>query len=126
MRTNTVQITAAKRQSPKLSHHTALYASISSSEVPDWFTWDVIMPPTAAIVAVERFCAVMRKLPAAPWQDFGTLDVMKMDIAANDMSGPNVVRQSPGKLKAQYKVPALCGRKNTGPSAKATMLPIRM
>lgn len=126
MRTNAAQITAAKRQTPKLNHHTALYASIPSSEPSDLLAWDAIVAPIAAIVAVERFCAVIRKLPAAPWHDFGTLEVMKMEMAAKDMSGPNVVRHSPGKLRAQYIVPAVCGRKKTGPSANATMLPIKM
>jgi hypothetical protein len=53
------------------------------------------------MIAVVKFCTVTSKLPAEPWYDLGTLEVMKIAAAAKLMSGPNVARATPGIDRAQ-------------------------
>lgn len=81
---------------------------------------------TDVMMASDKFCMVTSKLPAEPWYDLGTLDVMKIVAAAKLKSGPNVASATPGIDSAQYDVVGVCGRKKTDPMPKHTMLVTRI
>lgn len=49
-----------------------------------------------------------------------------MAAAAKLISGPKVASATPGIDSAQYDVLGVCGRKNTGPMAKATILAVKI
>lgn len=86
---------------PKLNHQIAC-REVRSSEYPGSFvTFSPIVSPTAVNITEDRFCMVIKRLPAAPWKDLGTLEVMNIEAAAKDMSGPKVHSTIPGKDKAQ-------------------------
>ncbi|KAE8414667.1 hypothetical protein BDV36DRAFT_298799 [Aspergillus pseudocaelatus] len=79
-----------------------------------------IVSPIAVTMAAERFWIVTSKLPADPWNERGTVDVMKIDAAAKVRPGPNVTRAIPGMERAHWFYPGREPTKSEHLHAKLT------
>ena len=126
MRTMVPAITAPTSADASPNHQIALIPFNPISPVGIASTFIPIESLKDVMMAVLRLCTVISKLPAEPWYDLGTFEVMKMAAAAKLISGPNVARATPGIDSAQYPELGVCGRKNTGPKAKHTMLDVKI
>lgn len=115
-------ITAATIDKARPNHQMARMPSRPISPDGNLSTLIPIESDTEVIMARVKFWTVTSKLPAEPWYDLGTLEVMKMVAAAKLKSGPRDANATAGMESAQYEVPGCCGRKNTFPMPKKTML----
>lgn len=110
----------------RLNHQIAWMPFSPTSPEGSSSTLIPIEPATDVMMDRVKFCTVTKRLPAEPWYDLGTLEVMKIVTAAKLKSGPNVDNATPGIDSAQYGEFGVCGRKNTGPRPKHTILVARI
>jgi len=101
MRTIVLVIRAPTDAEASPNYQMALMPSSPISPVGSASTFTPIESLMDVMMAIVKFCTVTSKLPAEPWYDLGTLEVMKIAPAAKLMSGPNVARATPGIDSAQ-------------------------